>query len=231
MHLSKKTIVIIGICVAVLIGLFIFKQLTKKEPKLQEVKTFVKQDKATIKQSTEQSKIAIDTTNQSEVNQKLGISTSESSSDDAAESTSESTTDVSNVELVKTTMQTYSAIDLNSKTLDSRNQKLKSQLSEQLYESLKIDSETTTLKKMLENWKSKKELDTNQSVQLLEQSIQSLKVYLNDTDSNDFVVVVTEQLKSPASPNTSIIVRQYSVTTSNNKVSAITKTSEVAGKK
>lgn len=231
MHLSKKTIVIIGICVAVLIGLFIFKQLTKKEPKLQEVKTFVKQDKATIKQSTEQSKIAIDTTNQSEVNQKLGISTSESSSDDAAESTSESTTDVSNVELVKTTMQAYSAIDLNSKTLDSRNQKLKSQLSEQLYESLKIDSETTMLKKMLENWKSKKEIDTNQSVQLLEQSIQSLKVYLNDTDSNDFVVVVTEQLKSPASPNTSIIVRQYSVTTSNNKVSAITKTSEVAGKK
>lgn len=231
MHLSKKTIVIIGICVAVLIGLFIFKQLTKKEPKLQEVKTFVKQDKATIKQSTEQSKIAIDTTNQSEVNKKLGISTSESSSDNGAESASESTTDVSNVELVKTTMQAYSAIDLNSKTLDSRNQKLKSQLSEQLYESLKIDSETTMLKKMLENWKSKKEIDTNQSVQLLEQSIQSLKVYLNDTDSNDFVVVVTEQLKSPASPNTSIIVRQYSVTTSNNKVSAITKTSEVAGKK
>ena len=230
MQVNKKIIIVIVFC-GILLGIFISTKLMKKEPKVQEVKTFVKQDKAAIKQSTEQSKIAIDTTNQSEVNQKLGISTSASSSDNAAESTSESTTDVSNVELVKTTMQTYSAIDLNSKTLDSRNQKLKSQLSEQLYESLKIDSETTTLKKMLENWKSKKELDTNQSVQLLEQSIQSLKVYLNDTDSNDFVVVVTEQLKSPASPNTSIIVRQYSVTTSNNKVSAITKTSEVAGKK
>lgn len=230
MQVNKKIIIVIVFC-GILLGIFISTKLMKKEPKVQEVKTFVKQDKAAIKQSTEQSKIAIDTTNQSEVNQKLGISTSESSSDNGAESASESTTDVSNVELVKTTMQAYSAIDLNSKTLDSRNQKLKSQLSEQLYESLKIDSETTTLKKMLENWKSKKEIDTNQSVQLLEQSIQSLKVYLNDTDSNDFVVVVTEQLKSPASPNTSIIVRQYSVTTSNNKVSEITKTSEVAGKK
>lgn len=230
MQVNKKIIIVIVFC-GILLGIFISTKLMKKEPKVQEVKTFVKQDKAAIKQSTEQSKIAIDTTNQSEVNQKLGISTSESSSDNGAESASESTTDVSNVELVKTIMQAYSAIDLNSKTLDSRNQKLKSQLSEQLYESLKIDSETTTLKKMLENWKSKKEIDTNQSVQLLEQSIQSLKVYLNDTDSNDFVVVVTEQLKSPASPNTSIIVRQYSVTTSNNKVSAITKTSEVAGKK
>lgn len=230
MQVNKKIIIVIVFC-GILLGIFISTKLMKKEPKVQEVKTFVKQDKAAISQSTEQSKIAIDTTNQSEVNQRLGISTSESSSDNAAESTSESTTDISNVELVKTTMQTYSTIDLSSKTLDSRNQKLKSQLSEQLYESLKIDSETTTLKKMLENWKSKKEIDTNQSVQLLEQSIQSLKVYLNDTDSNDFVVVVTEQLKSPASPNTSIIVRQYSVTTSNNKVSAITKTSEVAGKK
>lgn len=229
--MAKKIIIIFGsiVVLAVIVGIVIHS--TKPKPKVQKVDTFVQNVQSNKEESSVSKSENIDTTNLSEVNQKLGLSTTESSSDDESDGTDETTTDVSNVEVVKSTMQAYCAINLEDKALDTRDKNLKSQLPKELYESLKINSDTKTLKKMLATWKSKKELNTSESVQLLEQSIQSLKVYTNDTDANDFVVIATEQLKSPASPNTSIIVRQYSVTTSDNKVSAITKTSEVAGKK
>lgn len=227
MIFNKKTIIILSVLSLLLVAIFLSIKLNKKEPHVQEVSTFVKREKQESKQSTPTSKTSIDTTNLSEVNQRLGLSTSESSSSDSLSEVSSPT----NIDTVKSTMQSYCAIELDKNKLDNRSKKLKNLFPPDLYEQLKIDNDTKQLKKMLDDWTDKKVIDTNQSTPLLSQSIQSLKVYSNATDTDDFIVIVTLQLKSPSSPNTSQVIRQYSVKTSQNKVSEITNTSEVADKK
>jgi hypothetical protein len=80
------------------------------------------------------------------------------------------------------------------------------------------------------NWENKKVLDTNQPVQLTNQNIKSLKVFQDSSDDTNFIVKTSVEIQSPASPNTSIIDREYTVQLENGKLNTITKVSEVPQK-
>lgn len=224
---NKKTVIIIVISIFIIIFLVIGYKAIKPKPKVQDVSTYIKKDTSEQSHSTTQSS-SVDTTNSKAVDKALGISstTSSSSSNDDTSSSSDSTQDID----VKAAMQDYLNVDLDDKKLNNRKQILKPLFSDSLYKSLKIDDNTTLLKKMLSDWQTKKIINTNQPIQLLNQSIQELNVYSNMNDANDYLVVATLQLKSPMSPNTSQVIREYSIKTSAGKITELTQKSEVAGK-
>ena len=224
---NKKTVIIIVISIFIIIFLVIGYKAIKPKPKVQDVSTYIKKDTSEQSHSTTQSS-SVDTTNSKAVDKALGISstTSSSSSNDDTSSSSDSTQDID----VKAAMQDYLNVDLDDKKLNNRKQILKPLFSDSLYKSLKIDDNTTLLKKMLSDWQTKKIINTNQPIQLLNQSIQELNVYSNMNDANDYLVVATLQLKSPMSPNTSQVIREYSIKTSAGKITELTQNSEVAGK-
>jgi hypothetical protein len=224
---NKKTVIITVISIFIIIFLVIGYKAIKPKPKVQDVSTYIKKDTSEQSHSTTQSS-SVDTTNSKAVDKALGISstTSSSSSNDDTSSSSDSTQDID----VKAAMQDYLNVDLDDKKLDNRKQILKPLYSDSLYKSLKIDDNTTLLKKMLSDWQTKKIINTNQPIQLLNQSIQELNVYSNMNDANDYLVVATLQLKSPMSPNTSQVIREYSIKTSTGKITELTQKSEVAGK-
>lgn len=224
---NKKTVIITVISIFIIIFLVIGYKAIKPKPKVQDVSTYIKKDTSEQSHSTTQSS-SVDTTNSKAVDKALGISstTSISSSNDDTSSSSDSTQDID----VKAAMQDYLNVDLDDKKLDNRKQIIKPLFSDSLYKSLKIDDNTTLLKKMLSDWQTKKIINTNQPIQLLNQSIQELNVYSNMNDANDYLVVVTLQLKSPMSPNTSQVIREYSIKTSAGKITELTQKSEVAGK-
>ncbi len=224
---NKKTVIITVISIFIIIFLVIGYKAIKPKPKVQDVSTYIKKDTSEQSHSTTQSS-SVDTTNSKAVDKALGISstTSSSSSNDDTSSSSDSTQDID----VKAAMQDYLNVDLDDKKLDNRKQILKPLFSDSLYKSLKIDDNTTLLKKMLSDWQTKKIINTNQPIQLLNQSIQELNVYSNMNDANDYLVVATLQLKSPMSPNTSQVIREYSIKTSAGKITELTQKSEVAGK-
>lgn len=224
---NKKTVIITVISIFIIIFLVIGYKVIKPKPKVQDVSTYIKKDTSEQSHSNTQSS-SVDTTNSKAVDKALGISstTSSSSSNDDTSSSSDSTQDID----VKAAMQDYLNVDLDDKKLDNRKQILKPLFSDSLYKSLKIDDNTTLLKKMLSDWQTKKIINTNQPIQLLNQSIQELNVYSNMNDANDYLVVATLQLKSPMSPNTSQVIREYSIKTSAGKITELTQKSEVAGK-
>lgn len=224
---NKKTVIITVICVLVIVVSVIGYKAIKPKTKVQDVSTYIKKDTTERSHSTAQSS-SVDTTNSQAVDKALGISstTSSSSTDDETSNSSDSTQDID----VKAAMQDYLNVDLDDKKLDNRKQILKPLFSDSLYKSLKIEDNTTLLKKMLSDWQTKKIINTNQPIQLLNQSIQELNVYSNMNDANDYLVVATLQLKSPMSPNTSQVIREYSVKTSAGKITELTQKSEVAGK-
>lgn len=223
---NKKTVMITVICVLVIVLSVIGYHAFKPKPKVQEVSTYLKKDTAEQSHSTTQSS-SVDTTNSQAVDKALGISstTSGSSSDEEGSSSSDLTQDID----VKSALQDYLNVDLDDKKLDNRKQILKPLFSDSLYKSLKIDDNTTLLKKMLSDWQTKKIINTNQPIQLLNQSIQELNVYSNLNDASDYLVVATLQLKSPMSPNTSQVIREYSLKTSAGKITELIQKSEVAG--
>jgi hypothetical protein len=218
--INKKTL-FIAIGVVGVLGLAaLLNSLLKPKPKVQKVDTYVLSNSSTSSSSSKTTSSGIDTTNPSEVNQALGISSS-----------SETTTSpqASDSDVVKSVMQDYLTINLDDKSIDDRNKSLSDKLSPDCYKTLNIDSDSQILKSMLADWNKDKVLNTNSPVQLLNQSIVSLKIYANTADNEDFVITSEQQLKSPASENPSSIKRTYSVKISNGKVTEINKTSEAAG--
>ncbi|AYG01144.1 hypothetical protein [Lactococcus allomyrinae] len=222
----KRIAAIVGVLVVVIVAATIVEKRTHRAIKPQQVSSYIKEDKSQSTSLQATSSTKVNTENQSEVNQALGLPEPSSSDGEASTTTNQP----SNADIVKTAMQTYTTIALDDGSLDKRSNALKNECTEALYKSLNIDRDTGLLKTMLSEWNKNKTLDTNQPIQLLAQSIISLKVYQNEADNTDYIVVVEEKLVSPASTNTSDIIRQYSVTLTDGKLSALNKTSEVAGK-
>lgn len=227
MNGNKKALMFTMISILIVVFSVIGYNAIKPKPMIQEVSTYLKKDTTEQSYSTTQSS-SVDTTNSQAVDAALGISstTSSSSSETEEPSSSDSVEDVD----VKAAMQDYLNIDLDNKKLDTRKQNLIPLFSDSLYKSLKVEDDTTLLKKMLSDWQTKKIINTNQPIQLLNQSIQELNTYSNMNDANDYLVVVTLQLKSPMSPNTSQVIREYTLKTSAGKITELTQKSEVAGK-
>jgi hypothetical protein len=227
----NKTALIVGASFLAL-GLVIFIVMNGNKPKTptQKVSTFVKFDGKEKTSTQLSSGKKIDTSDPDAVAAELGLkSSSESSASDKTSSTSLQPA-ISNSDLVQSAMQNFVSISLDNKELDKRNEQLKQKLTDSLYGALNIESDTETLKTMWGNWENKKVLDTNQPVQLTNQNIKSLKVFQDSSDDTNFIVKTSVEIQSPASPNTSIIDREYTVQLENGKLNTITKVSEVPQK-
>lgn len=232
---STKAALIVGAAFLLLVFVvgFIMSNRKPKTPE-QKVKTFVNYDGKNSAQSSSSSSEKVDTTNPSEVAKKLGLDPS-GSSNSSATSESQTTTSTTptkplNRDVVKQVMNQYVTVTLDDKALDNRQTQLKNGCSDALYQSLKVATNTQLLKTMWKKWQDKKELDTNQPVQLTNQSIQSLNVFQNVADESKFIVKAEIKIQSPASPNSSILKRDYTVEVQNGKLTLINKDSEVAQK-
>ena len=225
----NKTALIVGASFLAL-GLVIFIVMNGNKPKTatQKVSTFVKFD-GKVKSSTQLSSgKKIDTADPDAVAAELGLKSSSNNLDSDKTSSTSAQPTSSNSDLVQTTMQNFVSISLDNKELDKRNERLQQKLTDSLYDSLNIEADTKTLKTMWDNWENKKVLDTNQPVQLTNQNIKSLKVFQDSSDDTNFIVTTSVEIQSPASPNTSIINREYTVQLENGKLNTITKVSEAA---
>lgn len=227
----NKTVLIVGASFLVLVLVF-FIVMNSNKPKTptQKVSTFVKFDGKEKSSTQLSSGKKIDTADPDAVAAELGLKSSSSNLGSDKTSSTPAQPTSSNSDLVQTTMQNFVSISLDNKELDKRNERLQQKLTDSLYESLNIEADTKTLKTMWDNWENKKVLDTNQPVQLTNQNIKSLKVFQDSSDDNNFIVTTSVEIQSPASPNTSIINREYTVQLENGKLSTITKVSEAAQK-
>jgi hypothetical protein len=226
----NKIVLVVGAVFLILVFVIaIVRSNNKHKTPTQKVSTFVKfnSGESPSVQSSKDKKI--DTTDPSAVAAELGLDSSENSSTSETPRSSEQPK-VSNCALVQTAMQNFVSVSLDNKKLDKRDEQLKQEVTDSLYQELNIDSDTKILKTMWDNWQNNKVLDTNQPVQLTNQKIQSLKVFQDTSDDTNFIVTTSIEIQSPASPNTSVINREYTVQLEGNKLNSITKLSEVAQK-
>ncbi|GAB2022334.1 hypothetical protein RyT2_14080 [Pseudolactococcus yaeyamensis] len=223
---TKKTIgIAVGVIAFLAVGYLANKYLhpPKKAVTVSEfVKDVPKKEKAEQDKTDEK----VDVFDDAAVKEKLGLPSDDatSSGTPVSESSSAPSSSESSIKRVEDSLTSYFTVDLDQEKISKRNLFLKTALSPELYESETIERNSQILEQMLDNWNEKKQLDTNQPVQLLSQSIDSLTVY-SDTKSlqevTHLAVQVSLTLTSPLSKTPNKVTRWYEVEQSGGLITAI----------